>query len=50
MSERLPLDPSATDEELAAAVIGWIERHVPERWRDAAADGHVAVSEVRPVA
>jgi alkylation response protein AidB-like acyl-CoA dehydrogenase len=50
MSERLPLDPSATDEELAAAVIGWIERHVPERWRDAAADGHDAVREVRPVA
>jgi len=50
MSERLPLDRSVTDDELAAAVTGWVERHVPEHWRVAAADGHDAVREVRSVA
>lgn len=47
MSDRLALDRSATDDHVRAVVVGWVEQHVPERWRLAAADGHDAVRDVR---
>lgn len=47
MSERLPLDRSATDDEISTAVRGWVEEYVPAAWRAAAADGHDAIRAVR---
>ena len=47
MSERLPLDRSATDDEISAVVGDWVEQYVPVAWRAAAAGGHGAIRAVR---
>ncbi len=49
MSERLDLDADTGVEEAAAATLAWVQDHVPEAWRDAAAAGGVdAIRAVRP--
>ncbi|MEZ5246716.1 MAG: acyl-CoA dehydrogenase family protein [Acidimicrobiales bacterium] len=48
MSERLTLDRSATDDEIVAVVTDWVEAHVPESWRRAAAEGPDALRAARP--
>lgn len=47
MSEQLALDRTATDVHLRSVVTAWIEQHVPETWRRAAAEGHDALRRVR---
>jgi alkylation response protein AidB-like acyl-CoA dehydrogenase len=45
---RLRLDRSSSDHEVRAAVARWVEQHVPDAWRDAAArGGHAAIRSVR---
>ena len=45
--DRLAIDASSAPDEADAAVRAWIEREVPEQWRDAAARGGAA--EIRAV-
>ncbi len=42
MQTRLDVDPAADDTTIAAAVRAWVDAHVPEVWRDAAARGGAA--------
>jgi alkylation response protein AidB-like acyl-CoA dehydrogenase len=45
---RLALDRSSSDGEITAAVEAWVEAHVPEAWRQAAArGGRAAIRQVR---
>ena len=45
--ERLPIDASTSPEEARRATRAWIETHVPEHWRAAAAKGLAALRAVR---
>ena len=48
MSDRLPVAPDATVDEVVAQVTAWVEAHVPASWRAAAArGGPAAVRTVR---
>lgn len=38
-ADRLPLDATTPHAEVEAVVTAWVEAHVPEPWRDAAAEG-----------
>jgi alkylation response protein AidB-like acyl-CoA dehydrogenase len=38
----------SSDDEIREAVAEWVHAHVPQAWRDAAADGRDAVRRVRP--
>ena len=44
---RLPVDRTTGADELRASVAAWIDEHVPESWRRAAAEGHDALRAAR---
>ena len=44
---RLPVDRTTGADELRASVAAWIDEHVPESWRRAAAEGHDALRDAR---
>lgn len=44
---RLPLDASSTPADVRACAEGWVARHVPTEWRDAAARGRSAIRAAR---
>ncbi|MDA8047309.1 MAG: acyl-CoA dehydrogenase family protein [Actinomycetota bacterium] len=49
-AERIPIDDTVPSSEVAGLVRAWVERHVPEAWREAARrGGPAAVRQVRPV-
>ena len=46
-SAPLEIAPDASVEEVAAATRAWLEEHLPQEWKDAAASGATAVARVR---
>lgn len=46
-SSRLAVTASSSDGEIDAAVRQWVDAHIPEPWRQAAAVGHDAIRSVR---
>ena len=44
----MPLSAASTDDEIRACVSDWVERNVPETWREAAPQGRAAIRAVRP--
>src|SRR3954464_7859130 len=47
MSGLLSIEPTASQDEVAATVRRWVDEHVPQQWRDAAARG--GAGEIRKV-
>jgi alkylation response protein AidB-like acyl-CoA dehydrogenase len=48
VTERLPIGPDTSDDDITSAVQAWVREHVPSEWQEAAArGGAAAIREVR---